>query len=634
MKKLPISIITSILLFSQLNAIEKLDDVVITAKSQTSSIDTAGSYTIISQEEIKQTNANSIAEVLQGYAGISTGVNSGSQYGRSSINLRGMDSKHSLILIDGRRISASDALIGMSDFAYNWIPLNAIEKIEVVKGPMSSLYGSSAIGGVINIITKKPTDEIKGEFNAKYGFSSAEGGDEQEYSIRLGGKITDKLSATFSGQIIDTEPTKESSNATLAKMEGRNSVNGALNLWYDIDNTQQITISSMKGNEKRDNIKYDEYYDIDKSQDAIGYEKRFGDVKMNLKYYISSLDAHSDDSSLLYTHKMDDEVANAEFALSAFAKNYIVFGAERRVEKYHKAYDNTPAKDFKDERDYTSLYLQDEIEITDKTLLTLGVRYDKHEKFGAEVSPKAYLVYKLDEANRLKGGYGHGFNAPSLTQNSDAYVLSYPIRTTPPMLFYRFHGNSNLKPEVSDSFEIGYEYQKNQMIFKTTAFYTKISDLITYKDNGTTVSGPITYQEKLYSNVNEATVYGLEAEYEKERLLSNLDIYIGYSYLHTKDESTGEELLLRPSHKVNLKLTTQLPYDIKSTLRVDYIGEQYNGDKDIGAYATAGLQFSKEMFKNLTLYAGVENLTDKELNDDYDFALKRRLVYGRLNYKF
>lgn len=89
MKKLPISIITSILLFSQLNAIEKLDDVVITAKSQTSSIDTAGSYTIISQEEIKQMNANSIAEVLQAYTGISTGVNSGSQYGRSSINLRG-----------------------------------------------------------------------------------------------------------------------------------------------------------------------------------------------------------------------------------------------------------------------------------------------------------------------------------------------------------------------------------------------------------------------------------------------------------------------------------------------------------------------------------------------------------------
>ena len=515
-----------------------------------------------------------------------------------------------------------------------WIPLNAIEKIEVVKGPMSSLYGSSAIGGVINIITKKPQNELSGEFSAKYGISSADGGDEQEYSISIGGKITDKLSAIFSGQIIDIEPTRDTPNAILAKMEGRDSKNGALNLWYDIDDTQQISISSMFGNEIRDNIKYDEYYDIDKSHNAIGYEKRFNDIKINLKYYVSSLDAHSDDASLLYQHKMDDEVANAEFAVSAFAKNYIVVGAERRTEKYHKAYDNTPAKNFKDKIDYTSLYLQDEIEVMDKTLLTLGARYDKHEKFGGEFSPKAYLVYKLDEANRLKGGYGHGFNAPSLTQNSDAYVLSYPITTTPPMLFYRFHGNSGLKPEVSDSYELGYEYAKDTTSFKTTAFYTKVSDLITYKDNGTTVSGPITYQEKLYSNVNEATIYGLEVEYEKERLLSNLDIYVGYSYLHTKDESTGEELLLSPSHKVNLKLTTQLPYDIKSTLRVNYIGKQYNGNKDIGAYATVGLQFSKEILKNLTLYAGVENLTDKELDDDYDFALKRRLVYSRLNYKF
>ena len=623
----------SMLLFSQLGASEKLESIIITAKSPSAAIDTAGSYTIISQEEIKQMNANTIAEVLEERAGISTGVNSGSQYGRSSINLRGMDSKHSLILIDGKRVSASDALIGMSDFAYSWVPLNAIEKIEVVKGPMSSLYGSSAIGGVINIITKKPKEDFFGEVDAKYGFSSADGGDEQDYSFNVGGKISEKLSATFFGQMIKIEPMKDGTNI-LAKREGKDLKNGVLNLWYDIDDSQQIAISSMRGNEIRDNLKYEEYYDIDKKHDSIEYKKHFGDVKMNLKYYITSLDAHTDDTSLLYMHKMDDEVMNAEFAISALENNYIIIGAERRVEKYHKAYDLTPAKDFEDEIDYNSFYLQDEIAFGKKMLLTLGGRYDKHEKFGGEFSPKAYLVYKLDDYNRLKGGYGYGFNAPSLTQNSDDYVLSYPIKTTSPMLFYRFQGNSDLKPETSDSFEITHEYAKDETSFKTTAFYTKVSDLITYKDNGTTTAGPITYQEKLYSNVDEATIYGLELEWEQKKLLSNLDIYAVYSYMHTKDEATGEELLLRPSHKVNIKLTTTLPLNIKSTLRVNYIGEQYNGEKDISSYATAGLQFSKEMMKDLTLFAGVENLTDKQLDDDYDFQLKNRLIYSRINYKF
>lgn len=638
MRKQTISIAASIFLFTVLygtqNSSQRLDNIVITAKSGSEAIDMAESYTIVSKEDIKEMNVNTIAEILEEQTGITTGVNSGSQYGRSSINLRGMDSKHSLILIDGRRVSSSDALIGMSDFAYNWVPINAIEKIEVVKGPMSSLYGSSAIGGVINIITKKPSEDFFGEIDAKYGFSSADGGDEQDYSFNVGGKITDSFSATFSGQMINIEPIKNG-NDILAKREGRDAKSGILNLWYEIDSTSQISISSMRGNEIRDNLKFDEYYDIDKAHDSIEYEKYFDDIKMNLKYYMSSLDAHSDDTSLLYTHKMDDKVANAEFAVSKFSNNYIIFGAERRVEEYKKAYDLTPIKNFENKIDYTSFYLQDEITIGDKYILTLGARYDKHENFGAEISPKAYLVYKLNDYSRIKGGYGHGFNAPSLTQNSDSYVLSYPINTTSmPMLFYRFTGNSELKPETSDSFEIGYEYNKDSDFFKTTLFYTKVKDLITYKDNGTSGGFPIIYQEKLYSNVDKATIFGFEAEYERKNLLSNLDLYLGYSFLDTQDDTTKEDLIFRPKHKANLKLRSKLPFDVNTVLRVNYIGEQYNGSEDIDGFFTTGVSFSKEVMKNFSVIAGVDNLFDKQLSDDYDFGLKNRVIYSRLNYKF
>ena len=247
MKKTTTSIVAAVILAAQLHSSEKLNEIIVTAKSQSDAMDTAGSYTVVTQEEIKEANANSVAEVLEQKAGISMGVNSGSQYGRSSMSIRGTESKHSLMLIDGKRVSASDALIGMSNFGYNWLPLNAIEKIEVVKGPMSSLYGSSAIGGVVNMITKKPTEKFFGEFDAMYGVSSADGGDEQQYSLSLGGKITDALSATIYGQFMDIDPMKEGSS-TIASREGKDIKNGMANLWYDIDNTQQLYISTMHGN--------------------------------------------------------------------------------------------------------------------------------------------------------------------------------------------------------------------------------------------------------------------------------------------------------------------------------------------------------------------------------------------------
>lgn len=633
MKKTTTSVVAAVILAAQLHSSEKLNEIIVTAKSQSDAMDTAGSYTVVTQEEIKEANANSVAEVLEQKAGISMGVNSGSQYGRSSMSIRGTESKHSLMLINGKRVSASDALIGMSDFGYNWLPLNAIEKIEVVKGPMSSLYGSSAIGGVVNMITKKPTEKFFGEFDAMYGVSSADGGDEQQYSLSLGGKITDALSATIYGQFMDIDPMKEGSS-TIASREGKDIKNGMANLWYDIDNTQQLYISTMHGNEKRDNIKYREYYDIDRGHDSIGYKKSFESIAFDIKYYQTTLDAHSEDTSLLYTHKMQDNVINAEAKISALNNNYIVVGAEQRVEKYHKAYDLTPAKDFADEIDYTSLYLQDEISLGENTLLTLGGRYDKHERFGGELSPKAYLVYKLDPYNRVKGGYGHGFNAPSLTQNSDAYILKYPYKFTPPMKGYMFQGNSNLKPETSDSFELAYEYLKDELNIKSAIFYTQVDDLISYIDNGTVVEGPITYTKKLYSNVNKATIYGFELELEKRNLLSNLDMYAGYAYLHTEDEATGKELLMRPEHKANLKLESELFWGIRGVLRAEYIGEQFNGDKTLSPYGTLGAQLSKELLHGMRVYAGVDNLTDKQLSDDYDFQIKNRLIYARLNYKF
>ncbi|MCD8482052.1 MAG: TonB-dependent receptor plug domain-containing protein [Verrucomicrobia bacterium] len=125
------------------------------------------SVSMIGLQELQETTSASLLEVMRETTGLSlVGQGVG---GRKVLLLRGMEARHSLILVDGRRISATDAIVGHSDFQYDWVPLSAIERIEVVRGPMSALYGSEAMGGVVNIITRPVPENWGGELSLSVG---------------------------------------------------------------------------------------------------------------------------------------------------------------------------------------------------------------------------------------------------------------------------------------------------------------------------------------------------------------------------------------------------------------------------------------------------------------------------------
>ncbi len=633
--KIYLSLLVSGMLINSINASDDLTDVIVTAKTQKTALDTAGSFSVITQSDIKKTGASSIQEVLEGVVGLNMGMNDSSINGRQNISIRGTDSKDTLILVDGERISGSDAQIGHSDFQYNWIPINAISKIEVIRGPMSAIYGSSAIGGVINIITKKPIEKIQGDVTVEAGDASRDGGSNVDFSVSAGGKITDNFSVIGYANSKTVEP-EEVDGAT--EIEGKKIQNFMLKAWYDIDSTQQITVFGIVGNEKRKTDAYEELYEIKKVHYSVGYKKDFDDISLNIKYYNNTSDTHTDQFE--YTHKMRDDTLNAEINIASFDNNFIVFGGEYRKEKYRKKYDDSAddsTKGFEDSIDYTSVYLQDEIEIGSSTILTIGARYDKHERFGGELSPKANLVYKLSDNSRLKAGYGHGFSAPTVTQNSGAYTVAIPVKLTFPMIFHRFHGSDDLKPEKSDTFEIGYDYQKNDLSFIATYFHTELTDLIDTEYTGDTVNFPITYKEYLYSNVGKARIDGVELEFTQNNISDIVDVSLNYTYLNTENKDTKEELSNRPAHTANLKASVDLPWEIGSDFRVNYVGNQKASDGDtMGAYATLGLQFSKEFVQDLTLRLGAENLSDvKYIGEGTNkYYIRGRYMYARLNYSF
>jgi outer membrane receptor for ferrienterochelin and colicins len=253
----------------------------------------------------------------------------------------------------------------------------------------------------------------------------------------------------------------------------------------------------------------------------------------------------------------------------------------------------------------------------------LGLRYDKHERFGSEWSPKVGAVYKLNRHHRVKVAYGHGFNAPTVSQNSSSYKFYGP---------HNFFGNDNLKPETSDSYEIGYEYIHGSREYRVTAYQTDIDDLIHFipidRDGD-----KITY---LYSNIKSAKLQGLEIELIKRNLFKLLDVNFGYNYLKTKDQN-GNEIVGKPKHKVNLRLNVKMPYEVDGTFRVRYTGTQVD-DVDnqfvkLSGYTLMALQFSK-CFGKYTTRFGVENITNKKLSDEHMFHNKGRLIYFGVNYKF
>ncbi len=632
-------LILNLIMITMLFSMEKLDDVIITSKSNKEVIDVSSSVSIITQEDIKKMHADSLVDILNEVVGLNLTVNNSSIYGRKNISIRGLESRNSLILIDGKRVSATDAQIGHSDFQYNWIPLESIEKIEIIRGPMSSLYGSNALGGVINIITKQPSETIVSTIDIEGGtLNENNQGNEKKFSFTSLGKVTNNFSYSIFAEDKNKNIT-ENENSVLH--EGKEIKNLIVNTWFNIDDSQEINLSAILSNEVRETIDYPTFYNIKKRNYAISYNKYFEKFAIKLKYYETK--SNSNTNQFKYSHILEDKIANAEISIDAIKNNRIILGGEFRKESYNKSYDKSYKKsaNFNDSINYNSLFIQDEIDITNSLILTLGARYDKHENFGSEISPKAYIVYKIDEYSRLKGGYGHGFSAPTVTQTSPSYIFRNYYAG------HGFNGNKDLKPESLDSYEISYEFENRSDFFKTTLFYNKIKNLIDTKLIGTEINLlcnnfpifiPCPFNKmkiQKYDNISEATTKGLELEYKKINLLKDLNFDINYTYLKTKDKQTNNELKLKPEHTINTRIVYSLPYDLQTTFRYKYIGNQKDhNNKSLKAYSTFALQLSKKFTDSLSVKTGIENLTNKKLNDLYDYQLRGRFYYVGLNYTF
>ncbi len=612
-----------------------LPAVTVTATMTEHDVRTApASVTVITAEDLAEKNAADLLDAVRGAPGITL---QGRQVGgRKTLALRGLEGKHTLTLIDGRRISASDDVIGHSDYQYGWLPMSAIERIEIIRGPMSALYGSEALGGVINIISKKPRDRWVGSVGVSGGTGvSSDAASQFGTSVFAAGPLGERARMSVNAEYAHSNPTADAADPRYSEIEGRRPRNLGVHAEFDLTANQTLEAGISDGKERRlyDDVSsagraYENRYDLDRRQTHVGWTGKFGDAKAQLRAYrseMSVVNSRTNGVTPTRTQEMTDDVVDGHVTLRR-GGHQIAFGGEWRKEDLVNA--GLTATGGRDDVTHKALFVQDEFALTSSLSATLGLRADHHGLFGSELSPRAYLVWEASPQLVVKGGYGHAFKAPTLKQISPNYVGAEGPHS--------FLGNGNIQPESSNSFEVGADWQASETLsLRATAFHTEVKDLITYRL--LQQIGPRRIYQ--YDNVDSARIQGMEAGFTLA-LTKQLTWGTDATFLRTRDKATGKRLNDRPTTSVASHLAwRQAGWDARVGLQ--FTGSQESYGVDLPSYTLFDVSVGHALKVNATqsvnLRVGLENLgnvrlAEKSPNFGYAEQGRRVFVSARLDF--
>lgn len=590
---------------------------VVTATATEKRLDDApASMTVISREDLQQRPVLDLSDALRGTPGVTL---SGIGLTRRGVRIRGMDSEYTLTLIDGRRVNAASDAIAHADFDLGWIPVEAIERIEVVRGPMSSLYGSEALGGVVNVITRRATDEWKGSAVYNGGVvGGGLGGNTYQAAVYAGGPlIRDTLGLSFYGETRRKDDTADPADERLSEQEGRQAHSGNLVLTWTPGEHQRIDFSHLQGEEKRWRnalqagavpYVYETVDHIDRTQTSLSHRGQWQWGDSLLRAYRSTLERSNRRSrgNATRPQELTEDTVDGHASLWLGERNRLTVGGEWRREQLD---DSSVAASGHAETIQRAVFVQDEIDLTPDWSLVIGNRADHHEQYGWHQSPRAYTVYHLTERFTLKGGVGSGFKAPSLKQLSPEYsAVGGGGRFT-------IFGNPDLKPETVASYEIGAGWQGQGWSLEATAFQNDLEDLIqTICVSSCGIRGR---EVRNYINVAEARIRGAELA-GKVELPAGFAFDANYTWLQPRDLTTGLPLTERPRHSGAATLAWTHA-DFRTGLRGEYKGTQWQtsgaAQVKLPAYTIWSLDVAYRITDRVSVRGSIENLTDERLNE-------------------
>ena len=588
-----------------------LDEIVVTATQREQSVrDTPAAAAVVGRDDIEAAAADNVLAAVRETTGV--GLVGQSVGGRKTMSLRGMDGKHTLYLVNGLRVINTDDWVGHSDFQYDWTPIDGIERIEVVRGPMSVLYGSDAVGGVVNTITRRPDAEWHGSVRlSARDVRGAGDGDSLGGGLHLSGALSDTLRLAVSATRLQRDALELEEDPGLSEIEGTDLSAGHVLLSWQPMAAHTIDLEHRASNEERERdqvrsgVYYRDTYDIERSQSVATWRADWNGVATQLRAWESDFEvSNSRTNGVAPTRpqSMRERGRDGRVGFAVGDMQYLTVGADLRTETLS----NAGLAGGEDDADFRAYYLQDEIALRPDLMLTIGVRRDRHSIFGAETSPRAYLVWHASDAWTLRGGYGEGFRAPTLKQASSNYEGAEGPHT--------FYGNSDIRPETSKSWEIGVIYASGRFDWEATAFRNKVTDLITTRQFNQI--GPRRFY--IYDNVNNARIDGIETALRAD-LGHGFEASAGAQWLDTEDETTGKPLNGRTDHLLNARLGWRAgQWD--AGLRVERMGPQYvsSADRKAPAYNLVHLNAGYAINRHFRVTGGIDNLTDVRLADKSD----------------
>ena len=490
----------------------ELDQVVVTATKTPVKLAEAGAnISVITKEEIEKMHYRSVADALRNVPGVEVS-SYGSPGGRNGNNFSINGSFSNIVLIDGKRMNLSNQMAG----PYSAVDLNNImgmdniERIEVMKGSASALYGADAIGGVINIITKKGEQNkttlkmAGGSFNREsYGVSHQ--GKDRDLSWYLtaikdkSGNFKDGNGKTVEESYYDTKFYSLCLNKKLNDQE-------EISFSYQSYDGSERAPGSSTGSWGPTNMK-----DKEQSWDLTYIGKKSDKASSQLKVY--------QNSSLFKDYSVgnfyDVKVQGAQYQLSSQVneKHLLIGGIDYYKDELHaEEFNGTPIVN-KIAKSNTALYLQDRWNLNKKFTLDAGMRLDHHQTYGSKATPRLTLSYKQNEATNYYVSYNEFFKAPSLFQLY-ADIPSYP-----------FKGNPNLKPEKGHSIEAGVKHK----------FDKTLQGTVHYFDRRTNDAIVATTNWKSYENNDKQKASGWDIQLSKQ-ITPELSTFFGYTYLSIKNK--------------------------------------------------------------------------------------------------
>ncbi len=620
------------------------DQIVVTASSVQQNLkDAPASISVITHDDLNKKPVQNLKDVLKDVPGVqltSEGDN------RQGVSIRGLSSSYTLILVDGKRVNSRNAVFRHNDFDLSWIPTESIERIEVVRGPMSSLYGSDALGGVVNIITRKVGKAWHGTLSADTTVQEhRDRGDSYNSNFFTSGPlIDDMLGVKVYGALGKREKDQTDSasgSAGLPRIEGYTMRNANAEFTLTPKDNQDMTFGYGFNRQDRDSDTLDKNR-LERENYSLGHNGRWGWANTELRFYGENLENKNSDTITSKNNSLDGKIVVPLGEINQL----FTLGGEYRNDKLEDNI-NLSGSGSTQANQY-AIFVEDEWRMFENLAFTGGVRMDDHENYGVNWSPRAYLVYNATDTVTVKGGWATAFKAPSLLQLSSDWT-SASCRGACQIV-----GNPDLKPETSESVELGLYYAGEEGLLEdvtasATVFQNDVDDMIGINRTRDRAQAP-SYSNFVgfdksgnpifkYYNVNKARIRGLETEL-KLPLSEAFGLKLNYTYNDGRDLSNGgnKPLNTLPFHTANATLDWNPQDDWNLYLTANMKGQTRtvtdNGATP-GGYTMWDTGGSYKVNKAVKIRAGVLNLLDKDLNRDaYSYNEDGRRYFVAVDYKF